>query len=88
MNLLKLIFRFGIHRDVSLNSAIPVRFSHDITDRLKAVSENTGIPVSQLVRTATEQYLQQIESSRTVTVALKEKAITYKTSRSQKLKSP
>ena len=88
MNLLKLFFWFGIHRGVSLNSAIPVRFSADITDRLKAVSENTGIPVSQLVRTATEQYLQQIESSRTVTVALREKATDYKTSRTKKLKSP
>jgi hypothetical protein len=56
---------------VSLNSAIPVRFSADITVRLKTVSENSGIPLSHLIRIATEQYLEKIESSRTVTIPLK-----------------
>ena len=73
---------------MSLNSAIPVRFNEDITSRLKAVSENTGIPVSQLVRTATEQYLTQIESTRSVTVALKERTVSNKTERTKKLKEP
>ncbi len=77
-----------MHARVSLNSAIPVRFNEDITSRLKAVSENTGIPVSQLVRTATEHYLQQIESSGAVTVALKEKSVEYKIQRTKKLRTP
>ena len=56
---------------VRLNSAIPVRFSADITARLKTVSENSGIPLSHLIRIATERYLETIESSRTVTIPLK-----------------
>jgi predicted DNA-binding protein len=56
---------------VNLNSPIPVRFSADITARLKEVSDNSGIPLSHLVRIATEQYLDQIETSRTVTITLK-----------------
>jgi predicted DNA-binding protein len=57
---------------VSLNTAIPVRFNQDTTDRLKSVSVNTGIPVAQLVRIATENYLKEIEASRSVTVSLRE----------------
>jgi len=56
---------------VSLNSAIPVRFSADISARLKVVSRNSGIPLSHLIRIATEQYLEKIETSREVTIPLK-----------------
>jgi hypothetical protein len=64
---------------VSLNSAIPIRFSADITARLKTVSKNSGIPLSHLIRIATEQYLEKIESSRTVTIPLKGTPTTHKT---------
>jgi hypothetical protein len=63
---------------VSLNSAIPVRFSADITARLKTVSENSGIPLSHLIRIATEQYLEKIESSRIVTIPLKGSPTSHK----------
>jgi hypothetical protein len=62
---------------VSLNTAIPVRFSADITARLKTVSENSGIPISHLIRIATEQYLEKIESSRAVTIPLRGTAPTH-----------
>ena len=58
---------------VSLNSAIPVRFTQVMTDRLRSVSEKTGVPVAQLVRIATENYLGQIESAKSVTIELREK---------------
>lgn len=58
---------------MTLNSAIPVRFNATTTVRLKIVSEHTGIPMSQLVRIATDQYLEKIESSRAVTIPLREK---------------
>ena len=38
-------------------SSISVRFSADITARLKAVSDNSGIPLLHLIRLATELYL-------------------------------
>jgi hypothetical protein len=57
--------------EVRLNSAIPVRFSADITARLKTVSDNSGVPLSHLIRIATMLYLETIESSRTVTIPLK-----------------
>jgi len=69
---------------VSLNSAIPVRFSAAITERLKAVSRNSGIPLSHLIRIATEQYLEKIETSRAVTIPLK---TTPKPSRGKKKSS-
>ncbi len=41
------------------------------------VSENSGIPISHLIRLATEQYLEKIESSRTVTIPLKGAAMPH-----------
>ncbi|MBK8255613.1 MAG: ribbon-helix-helix domain-containing protein [Polyangiaceae bacterium] len=55
---------------MGLNASIPVRFDRAIAARLKTISENTGIPVSHLVRIATEQYLVKIEESRTLTIAV------------------
>ena len=69
---LNFVLSAGYFLKVSLNSAIPIRFSADITARLKTVSKNSGIPLSHLIRIATEQYLEKIESSRTVTIPLKE----------------
>jgi len=57
---------------MALDASIPVRFASGIASRLKTVSEKTGISVSQLVRIATEQYLNQIESSRTISFSLGE----------------
>lgn len=55
-----------------------MRFSEDTTQRLKSVSDKTGVPVAQLVRIATEIYLGEVESSRSVTIKLQEKKTTYK----------
>lgn len=55
---------------MSLNSSIPVRFDRAVKDRLQRVSDNTGVPPAQLVRIATEQYLEQIEKSRSVVIPL------------------
>lgn len=53
---------------MSLESAIPVRFSKDLKARLGRVSDATGVPLAQLVRIATEQYLGQIEAQRSVVI--------------------
>ena len=73
---------------MNLNSAIPVRFSRDIADRLKAVSKNTGIPVAQLVRTATENYLDEIESSRAVKIELREAPVAPRAPKKQSSSIP
>jgi predicted DNA-binding protein len=57
---------------VPFKTAIPVRFSIEVAARLNAVSKRTGIPISQLIRIATEQYLEKIESSQSVTIPLRE----------------
>ena len=46
---------------VSYNTAIPVRFNEVTTARLKKVSENTTLSVAQLIRLATEKYLDEID---------------------------
>jgi predicted DNA-binding protein len=56
-----------------LNAAIPVRFSEATFARLKAISERSSLTVSQLIRMATEQYLEQVESSRSVKIDLRDK---------------
>jgi hypothetical protein len=48
-----------------------------MTDRLKSVCEKTGVPVAQLVRIATENYLDEIESSKSVTIELRETSPSY-----------
>jgi len=53
---------------MGLNSSIPVRFSQSSNDRLKSISTNTGIPVSQLIRIATEQWLFETEKSRSISI--------------------
>jgi predicted DNA-binding protein len=62
---------------MSLKSSIPVRFTSDVNARLKAVSEKTGIPVSQLVREATEVFLRKIETDGKVVVELREEPPSY-----------
>lgn len=46
-----------------LTEAIPVRFTEDVAQRLKAVSDDSGIPVAHLVRIATEDYLNKIDKA-------------------------
>ena len=66
---------------VSYNTAIPVRFNEVTTARLKKVSENTTLSVAQLIRLATEKYLDEIESSRAVTVKFADHSPAYSTKR-------
>jgi predicted DNA-binding protein len=72
---------------VSLNSSIPVRFDQDTTDRLKAISERTGLPLSNLVRMATEQYLDKVEKTGSVNIALKESVVPYRSNSASKQKA-
>lgn len=64
-----------------------MRFDQQTTDRLKAISDRTGLGVSNLVRMATERYLEEIEESGSVNIALKEKAPVYKSNSVSKQKS-
>ena len=59
---------------MALNAAIPVRFEQSMADRLKTVSTNTNIPVAQLIRIAAEKYLTEVESTRSVTIAMRDEA--------------
>lgn len=59
---------------MALNSAVPVRFDKSVADRLKTVSDNMDIPVAKLIRIATEKYLTEVESTRTITIAMREEA--------------
>lgn len=55
-------------QNVSLEAAIPVRFARDMKARLQSVSDKTGVPLAQLVRIATEQYLDQVEKARSLVI--------------------
>ncbi len=57
---------------MSLNTAIPVRFSDQTQKRLKSVSEKSGLGISKLVRMATEDYLDKIESSGCISILVGE----------------
>jgi len=57
---------------MNLTTAIPVRFNQKTAERLKRVTDQSGIPLAQLVRLATEKYLKEIEASGAVTVRLDE----------------
>lgn len=46
---------------MALNASIPVRFSQELADRLKAVSEITGISEAYLVRRSVEEMLDRVE---------------------------
>lgn len=72
---------------MSLNSVIPVRFNEAIIERMKVVSDKTGIPLSHLIRIATEQYLEKIELSRAVTIPLRETPAPYQAKKSPRKKS-
>jgi hypothetical protein len=56
---------------MNLKSAIPVRFGMATLERLKVVSSASGIPVSQLIRMATERYLKDIDKNGSITIPLK-----------------
>jgi predicted DNA-binding protein len=53
---------------MALNEAIPVRFSSDLTVRLKAVSDRSGVAVAHLIRMATEDFLNRVEQSGRITI--------------------
>ena len=53
---------------MALNEAIPVRFSSDLTTRLKAVSDRSGVAVAHLIRMATEDFLNRVEQSGRITI--------------------
>ena len=53
---------------MALNEAIPVRFSSDLTTRLKAVSDRSGVAVAHLIRMATEDFLTRVEQSGRITI--------------------
>jgi hypothetical protein len=53
---------------MKLSEAIPVRFSPVTGRRLRWVSERSGIPVAQLIRLATESYLEQVDRSGKITI--------------------
>jgi predicted DNA-binding protein len=53
---------------MALNEAIPVRFSSDITVRLKTVSDRSGVAVAHLIRMATEDFLNRVEQSGRITI--------------------
>jgi predicted DNA-binding protein len=55
-------------RGVTLTTSIPVRFTEDVSNRLKAISDRSGVPVAQLVRIATEEYLKSIEQTGQITI--------------------
>ena len=57
---------------MTLNASIPVRFSPETTERLKVVSLRSGLTLSELVRQATESYLEKIEASGNVSIDLRE----------------
>ena len=63
---------------MSLKAAIPVRFSESTRDRLQAVSDKSGLSFSDLVRRATESYLEKIEREGSVNIEMKESPINYK----------
>lgn len=55
---------------MALNTSVPVRFNQTQDARLRAISEQSGMAVSALIRIATERYLDQIEAAGQVTVNL------------------
>lgn len=73
---------------MNLNSPVPVRFDQPTTDRLKKVSDRSGISVSKLVRIATEKYLTEVESGNTVPVPMREEPVQYTIKRTKKLREP
>jgi|SRR6185503_16765608 len=66
---------------MGLKSAVPVRFDQQTADRLKAIKEKTGVPVAKLVRLATEQWLDEVEKSRSIRILLPKQAEAINSSR-------
>lgn len=53
-----------------------VRFDPEIQERLKRVSERSGIKIAKLIRLATERYLDECEDSEKIVVPLRKVAET------------
>ena len=62
---------------MALNEAIPVRFSSEITARLKAVSDRSGVAVAHLIRMATEDFLNRVEQSGRITIDVRDRRRRY-----------
>lgn len=55
---------------MSLKAAVSVRFDPAIDQRLRTLSEETGISAADLVRRATQEYLDKIESAGAITIKI------------------
>lgn len=57
---------------MSKDAPVSVRFGADITDRLDHIAAQTGIPKAELVRRATVDYLDKVESEGRITIIVRE----------------
>ncbi len=55
---------------MALNTSVPVRFDKTQTERLRAISDQSRIPVSQLIRMAVDKFLDKSENSGQVEIPL------------------
>lgn len=62
---------------MSKDAPVSVRFGVDITDRLDHIAAQTGIPKAELVRRATVDYLDKVESEGRITIIVREPRVAY-----------
>lgn len=64
--------RLHYNQTVALNNATQVRIPPQMERRLKSVSDRTGLPKSDLIRRAIEDYLDQVETQGCVDIQMRQ----------------
>lgn len=67
---------------MSLSDPIPVRFSEETDARLSRMAERSGLSKAELIRLATDDYLEKISSTGQIvqTIRLREEPAVYRVS--------
>ena len=74
-------------RFMTLRTSVAVRFSEEMHNRLKELSDQSGIPAADLVRRATEEYLKKIQTEGKLTISIvREERAEYGKSHKPRLK--
>jgi hypothetical protein len=60
---------------MALRAYVPVRLSQATRARLEAIAAQSGLSVSDLVRRATEEFLDEIEAKGEITISMKGKNV-------------
>jgi predicted DNA-binding protein len=62
---------------MALTDAVAVRFNQSQKDRLSRVALASGMSEAELIRRATDKYLDEAEKSGSITIRLKEQNTSY-----------